>query len=242
MNLSDIISARIDRASQSAALRIGLVVGSADGLLEVQIHGVTHADVRYVDSYTPALADEVVLSTIQNQWIVMGKLSRSQSGGTVTTGLVDPISRHIYANYGGPHEWPEAALGQGKYAAPLNATMRGMWIYPTLIPAGSTILSAKLTIACVDTGADLVTPKITAHSYLTPPASVASWLEGPIGPGSLANGQTGVFDIPAAWWEDIEDGVIRGFGLTDDTAANRMRSGTEAPDGRVTLTYIAPTI
>ena len=238
MKLSDAIAAAA-RSGPTSKLRLGVVTASANGLLSVRIQGVVHTGIRYLDSYTPTLADQVVLSVVTNQWLVLGNLSRGQSGGGVSSDLVSATARYYWP--GTDWIWVDERLEQGKN--PLGFGRRGVWIYPRrLVPVGATILSAKLSITVIYSTKDLSTPMVTAHGYLAKPTDGVgpTWLKAPISGGSAARGQTIVVDIPPAWWPDIEAGTITGFGLSDDTVANFLRTGNTAPDGRFTVTYTQP--
>lgn len=239
MKLSDAIAATA-RSGPTSKLRLGVVTASASGLLSVRIQGVVHTGIRYLSAYSsPTAGDQVVLSAVGNQWIVLGKLSRSQTGGVVASVLVSASARYY---------WPATAFawGDDQLRQGMNwqgFAMRGVWLYPgRLVPLDATILSAKLSVTVAYTTKDIVTPMITAHGYTDRPTDGVgpTWLYGPVSGGSAARGQTIVVDIPPAWWPDIEAGTITGFGLFDDTYTNRMESGTSAPDGRFTVTYTQP--
>lgn len=238
MKLADAIAATA-RAEPRAKLRLGVVTASASGLVSVRIQDTVHTGIRYLDSYSPTLGDQVVLSAVVNQWIVLGKLSRSQSGASSSSAQVDASARYWYPAAG--FTWTPGPVWQGVYGSGFVLPLRGVWLYGSrLVPVGATILSAKLTIACEQTVVDLVSPQVTAHGYTDAPTGAPSWVRGPISGGSAARDQTVVVDIPPTWWADIEAGTITGFGLSADTYANRMASGTSAPDGRFTVTYTQP--
>lgn len=244
MKLADAIAATA-RSEPRSKLRLGVVTASASGLVSVCIQDTVHTGIRYLDSFTPTLGDQVVLSAVANQWIVLGKLSRSQTGASSSSAQLDASARYWYPADG--FTWTPGPVWQGIYGSGWTVRLgealprRGVWLYGSrLVPTGATILSAKLTIACQQTVVDLVSPQVTAHGYTDAPTGAPSWVRGPISGGSAARDQTVVVDIPPTWWADIEAGTITGFGLSDDTYMNRMASGTSAPDGRFTVTYTQP--
>jgi hypothetical protein len=57
--------------------------------------------------------------------------------------------------------------------------------------------------------------------------------------GSCAENQVAVYDIPPTWWPEIEAGIVHGFGLSDDTLENRMRTAEGAPNGRLVFTFMS---
>ncbi len=242
MKLADAIAATA-RSGPTSKLRLGVVTASASGLLSVRIQGTIHTGIRYLSAYSsPTAGDQVVLSAVGNQWIVLGKLSRSQTGGVVTSDLVSASARYYSST--AAFVWNGDQLMQGMNGYGFTGfRMRGVWLYPRrLVPLDATILSAKLSVTVAYSTKDIVTPMVTAHGYTDRPTDGVgpTWLYGPISGGTAARGQTVVIDIPATWWADIEAGTITGFGLSDDTLANRMASGTSAPDGRFTVTYTQP--
>lgn len=239
MKLSDAIAATA-RSGPTSKLRLGVVTASASGLLSVRIQDTVHDGIRYLSAYSsPTAGDQVVLSAVGNQWIVLGKLSRSQEGVNVSSLAIDSSARYWYPAAG--FTWTTGPVWQGVYSSGSPFELRGVWLYPSrLVPVGATILSAKLTIEATETVSYLVEPMITAHGYPDAPTGAPSWSHGPVSAGSAANGQTVTVDIPSTWWADIEAGTITGFGLSADTYANRMSSGTSAPDGRFTVTYTQP--
>ena len=241
MKLSDAIAATA-RSGPTSKLRLGVVTASASGLLSVSIQDTIHTGIRYLSAYSsPTAGDQVVLSAVGNQWIVLGKLSRSQDRVNVSSLEIDSSARYWYPATG--FTWTTGPVWQGVYSSESPFQLRGVWLYPSrLVPLGATILSAKLTVTVVYSTKDLSTPMITAHGYTDRPTDGVgpTWLYGPVSGGSAARGQTVTVDIPPAWWPDIEAGTITGFGLSDDTYTNRMASGTSAPDGRFTVTYTQP--
>jgi hypothetical protein len=244
MNLADVLARKVSTAAGRPAMRIGIITFIADGLVTVRIQGVAHPSVRYLASYAPELGDEVVVNTIHGQWLVQGKMSRGQVAGELQETVADPSGWAGFISYGQADPWNEESPEQGIFNSTYNGHMRGLWFYEgRLVPVGAVIMSAKITIACIDIadGETLVNPMLTAHVYDAPAhtASEPTWVYGPKQMGSCAQNQTAVYDIPSGWWAEIESGVIHGFGLSDDTIRNRMKTEAGAPNGQIAFTFMA---
>ena len=244
MNLADVLARKVSTAAGRPAMRIGVITSIADGLVTVRIQGVAHPSVRYLASYAPELGDEVVVNTIHGQWLVQGKMSRGQVAGELQETVVDPSGWAGFIGYGQEDPWNEESPEQGIFSPTYNGHMRGLWFYEgRLVPVGAVIVSAKITIACIDIadGQTLVRPGLTAHVYdaAAHNAWEPTWVHGPQLMGSCAQNQTAVYDIPWAWWPEIEAGIVHGFGLADNTLENRMRTAAGAPNGRLVFTFMS---
>jgi hypothetical protein len=244
MNLADVLARKVSTAAGRPAMRIGVITFIGDGLVTVRIQGVAHPSVRYIANYAPELGDEVVVNTIHGQWLVQGKMSRGQVAGELQETTTDPSGWAGFVGYGQEDPWNEESPEQGMASTEYTGLMRGLWFYDgRLVPVGSVIMSAKITISARDLadGQTLVRPGLTAHVYDSPAHNALNptWVHGPQPMGSCAENQVAVYDIPPTWWPLIEAGTVHGFGLSDDTLENRMRTAEGAPNGRLVFTFMS---
>ncbi len=117
----------------------------------------------------------------------------------------------------------------------------GLLSIPTL-PAGATITSAKLRVSrnTSDGGGSIVSPVLYGHTLAsTPSGSITPYLHasyGPWSPGTLAQGQTGTWDLPSGWIAAFMAGTLKGFGVWS-TAVTAFASFNPATFCQLVITY-----
>lgn len=232
----DPILERIAR-EQRASMRIGAVtaIDATNAALTVSLAGDVVSGVRWVGSYTPTVADVVVISRVDAMWVVLGKLSKQLGGATVIYGTTTIIPATTWDGFFAEDYWSwsvsaDGSAGQGTHE-PYGVVERraGSWYTPNLagsLPVGATVTAAKLRLTRwaapaegigVTPEADLVTPRLRLHTYTTIPSGAPTWTGTAWSPGSLGRGQPGVWDLPSAWLTALLAGTATGIGT--DTAA-----------------------
>jgi len=228
--LLDPLLERIAR-SQRAGMRLGSVtaIDAADASLTVSLAGDVITGVRWIGSYTPVVADVVVVSRVGAMWVVLGKLSKQLVAATT---LYNQVTVVIVAAWRGAWltsnpvwNWSVPLfdmVGQGM-ADPADPTRRaGVWYTPgitTALPAGATVTAAKLRLTRFGGAGEstLVTPRLRMHTYTAIPSGAPTWTGSAWAPGTLADGQSGVWDLPSTWLTALLAGTATGVGV-DSTA------------------------
>lgn len=251
----DPILERVARA-QTAGMRIGTLtaIDAPNASVTVSL-GNPVPGVRWVGSYTPTVGDMVVVSRVDEMWVVLGKLSKQFGAPSVRydayTLLPSPVWR-----WSSGRGWSLAnAYGyveqKGQGGSPLSV---GMILYWGMnVPVGATVTSARLNLVrghpVFDAGAPLVSPVIygTAQSGFGtptpawPPSMVAGY--GPWRPGTLAHEQGATWDLPSAWFTALAAGTLTGFVFYATELADEMTiyTGPDAPlSGSLQINYSIP--
>jgi len=100
--------------------------------------------------------------------------------------------------------------------------LAGVWYVPGIsaaLPAGATVTAAKLRLLRWGGVGEstLVTPRLRMHTYTAIPSGAPTWTGTAWSPGSLADQQTGVWDLPSTWLTALLAGTATGVGV--DSAA-----------------------
>jgi len=258
--LLDPLLERIARSSR-AGMRLGsvTVIDASDASLTLSLAGDVITGVRWIGSYTPVVADVVVVSRVGAMWVVLGKLSK-QIGTTPPPVIYQPGSTSPvlpvtswWGDYSSVWTWHAAsAVGQGTYlldnwlggpGIPLR--LSGVWYVPGIsaaLPAGATVTAAKLRLTRLPvfmgpSESTLVTPRLRMHAYTTMPPGAPTWTGSAWSPGTLTAGQTGVWDLPSTWLTALLAGTATGVGV--DSAA--YADYTTFSGLQLELSYSVPT-
>ena len=121
--------------------------------------------------------------------------------------------------------WPVASgglAGQGMTNPNDPIRLAGVWYVPGIsaaLPAGATVTAAKLRLLRWGGVGEstLVTPRLRMHTYTAIPSGAPTWTGTAWSPGSLADQQTGVWDLPSTWLTALLAGTATGVGV--DSAA-----------------------
>jgi len=252
--LLDPLLERIARSS-GAGLRLGsvTVIDAADASLTLSLAGDVITGVRWIGSYTPVVADVVVVSRVGAMWVVLGKLSKQLAAPTViypTAATVRPVTvwQGVMWTSTSVWDWSDNFLypaGQGMAFSLLypsqSLRVAGVWYVPgipTALPVGATITAAKLRLTRVGGSgeATLVTPRLRMHAYTTIPSGAPTWTGSAWAPGTLAAGQVGVWDLPSTWLTALLAGTATGVGV--DSAA--FADYTSFSNVQIELSYSVP--
>jgi len=219
--------------SRTAGIRLGTVtvIDAADASLTVSLAGDVVSGVRWIGSYTPVVADVVVVSRVGAMWVCLGKLSKQLVGATTLYGQVTVLPATAWRGYwwtstpstdwvwGAP---PFGAVGQGRTFPDTPLQEGGVWYVPgisSVLPVGATVTAAKLRLTRLggDGESTLVTPRLRMHTYSAAPVGAPTWTGSAWSPGTLAAGQSGVWDLPSTWLTALLAGTAKGVGV--DSAA-----------------------
>lgn len=250
--MSDPILDRIAAARRSAGLRVGTVtaIDTVTHAVTVSLAGATVGALRWVSTYSPTVGDVIVAARADGQWIVLGRLSKQLASPTVAFGeaTLTPQwyagDQRVTGGVGGEWFWQASqSAPQGRTIVDQDADYYlraaiGMYPAPgSVLPAGASVLSAKLRLGLAINEPILRTPRIFTHTRPTPPTQGAptppTWVAGPWSPGSVLGGQSAQWDLPSAWLTSWLAGTVRGLGLASSTAAD-LAAFTS---GVVTLAY-----
>lgn len=249
------IQAEVERAANLDIGRVAAINVAAKSLT-VDLPGGPVSAVRWLKSYVPSVGQVVVVARVRGQWIVQGELSTDFTGPRpiIHTVQIDPATYHngstTYSGGSwGPWVWGHAQPVQGWQITPgvnLQSRHAAYAIYsppvPSRIPAGATVTAAKLIMTSAGGLGVPVSPVVWGHTRTGdmpaptgPPAFTSGY--GPWRPGTLAVGQTGVWDLPPAWLTALLAGTITGIGVWSEEAADYLRY---TPPMRLEITYTTP--
>jgi hypothetical protein len=234
--LLDPLLERIARSSK-AGMRLGsvTVIDATDASLTLSLAGDVVSGVRWIGSYTPVVADVVVVSRVGSMWVCLGKLSQQLGAPTTLypTATVEPATawqgRLPTSNPTWDWQVPSFGIlmvGQGVVADPVDPTrMAGVWYVPGIpaaLPAGATVTAAKLRLFrhIGDGESTLVTPRLRMHTYTAAPMDAPTWTGTAWSPGTLTAGQTGVWDLPSTWLTALLAGTATGVGVDSTSYAD----------------------
>jgi len=253
--LLDPLLERIAR-SQQAGMRLGsvTVIDATDASLTLSLAGDVITGVRWIGSYTPVVADVVVVSRVGAMWVCLGKLSKQLSVAPTTLYPTAPVVRptttwqgslstslpvwqwslSVADDFNTQGKWDGFGFDPTQYA--------GVWYVPgisTALPVGATVTAAKLRLhrwPGFYPESTLVTPRLRMHAYTTIPSGAPTWTGSAWAPGALAAGQTGVWDLPSTWLTALLAGTAKGVGV--DSAA--FADYTTFSNLQIELSYSVP--
>jgi hypothetical protein len=246
--LLDPLLERIARSSK-AGMRLGsvTVIDAGDASLTLSLAGDVITGVRWIGSYTPVVDDVVVVSRVGAMWVVLGKLSKQFVAATViydqATVLPETAWRGTWLTSTSVWTWDVGdaldMVGQGRTNPADPNQIAGVWYLPGIsLPAGATVTAAKLRLWrwLGDGESTLVTPRLRMHTYSVIPSGAPTWTGSAWSPGTLAAGQSGVWDLPSTWLTALLAGTATGVGV--DSAA--MADYTWFAWPSVELSYSVP--
>lgn len=234
----------------AASMRIGTLtaIDTPDGSVTVSLAGDLIPGVRWVGSYTPTVADIVVVSRVDTMWVVLGKLSKQFGAPSVVYGTTVqyPASQWSWTSGGG---WVAAGARIAQTGSGGINSQAGLVRFANPAISGATILSAKLMVERevwdFDGGEALAQPVFYGVSATTPPSGASSTYAatavstgyGPWRPGSLTQGQVVYWDLPSSWMTGLLSSGINSF-MIYTTAVTESLSLTSATS--LVISYSVP--
>lgn len=226
MSLEAAIQA-VGARNSPAASRMGTVtaINAAAASLTVAIAGETPlTGVRWIQSYTPAVDDFVVLLKVGGGWWVLGKNSRDLRAGNV---IYDSVIAPATAQWEGSY-FP--FMSSWSWDNPTNPRVgvedlggghgSGIYEYSTMwrfdfsgLPSGATILSASLD-TFVETGpyGGFMDAILRRHTNTTRPTAAPTWVSGSINTTLVGTGPQR-FALPSDWIAGLIAGSAAGVGF-----------------------------
>lgn len=258
----DTILERVAR-EQRAGMRIGTLtaIDAGNASVTVSLASGSVPGIRWLGPYSPVVGDMVVVSWVQDAWVVLGKLSKQLTAPTVIYRSVELSPSAAWVGTFAEDVWSwQVAPTSGIYGGPpaqgkrwpsgVEKTNAGIWRLPALVgsmPVGATVTSAKLRLVRWTPSSEqetlspevmLVTPRLYTHAYSAPPGGggAPSWSSTVWSPGSLARGESAGWDLPSAWLTALLAGTALGVGVDSTTAADWTRWASL----RLDLSYSVP--
>ena len=236
-------------ASSSAYMGTVVAIDTTAFALTVDIGtGVPLTGVRWIGSYTPAVDDFVVVLRVGHGWWVLGENSINLFDPTPAP-VVSSVTVQSYAAYGGVNPrgsptwfWFAAAGAVLQGLSGSQERHSGVFVFAPLaesVPSGATVLATKLRLTrdADDSGAGPLSPVVRLHSYAGSPTGPPTWIGSEWRPGTVAIGQSAVWDLPASWATQLLAGSARGVGLHATSAADYSMW---LPAAQITITYFVP--
>lgn len=237
---------RIDR-SQRAGMRLGTVtaIDTEDASVTVDAAGDEIPGVRWVDSYTPTVADIVVVSRVDAMWVVLGRLSKQWGAPDtiIDTVVVDPVL--AWDGYLAEDVWtwavaPRAGIlggppGQGRrWPFGVQEDLAGVWLFEGVADAigPGVVLSAQVRVVRWVPNAEqsqlapeaaLVAPRLWRHVHTSMPSGSPLLVAPDWQPGTVAAGGTAVWPLPETWLTDLVSASAAGLAVSSDAAADWTR-------------------
>lgn len=231
--LVDALLARVAADNAANPLPLGTVtaINATGRSLTVDIAGTPVSGVRWLESYTPALADFVAVQATTAGWLVLGKLSKNlaSSGPSVLAGQSTVRSHALFSGLNprssGAWFWfSDSTATQG--LSPVQEYHAAVYLLSPLaesLPSGATVTAAKLRLTreSDDSGTMPLSPVVRLHAYTGSPVSMAaSWIGAEWRPGTVAVGQSATWDLPSTWLTQLLAGSAKGIGLASTRSAD----------------------